>query len=98
MAKVVFTVSYEISEPNRSQYLGLVNQLKPLLNNGGTSYGVYELDNKRNHFQEMYVYPTAEAYEAADDTENAQAEALIEQIYGLAKDRKVTYSTVNEVA
>lgn len=98
MAKVVFTVSYEISEPNRSQYLGLVNQLKPLLNTGGTLYSIYELDNKRNHFQEMYVYPSSEAYEASDDTENAQAEAIIEQIYALAKDRKVSYLTANEVA
>jgi hypothetical protein len=97
VAKVIFTVSYEIAEPNRSQYIGLVSQLKPLLNTGGTSYSVYEFDNKRNHFQEMYVYPSSEAYEAADDTENAQAEAIIEQIYALAKDRKVTYSTVNEV-
>jgi hypothetical protein len=97
VAKVIFTVSYEISEPNRSQYIGLVSQLKPLLSTGGTSYSVFEVENKRNHFQEMYVYPSAEASEAADDNENPQAEGLVEQIYALAKDRKVTYLTTVEV-
>ncbi|TAE31862.1 MAG: hypothetical protein EAZ92_02215 [Candidatus Kapaibacterium sp.] len=98
MAKVVFTVAYEIPEPQRGQYISLMSQLKPLLNTGGTVYSVYEMDNKRNHFQEMYIYPSSEAYEASDDAENAQAEELIEQIYALAKDRKVSYSTANEIA
>ncbi|MBD1209669.1 MAG: hypothetical protein H9535_14645 [Ignavibacteria bacterium] len=97
MAKVIFTVGYEIPESHRSQYIELVRQLKPLLSTNGTSYSVCELENKRNHFQEIYTYPNADAYEAADDTENAQAEVLIEQIYALAKDRKVTYSAAIEV-
>jgi hypothetical protein len=96
VARVIFTVAYEIPESHRGQYLALVGELKPLLSTNGITYSVYEMENKRNHFQEMYVYPTAESYEAADDTENAQAEVLIEQIYSLAKDRKVSYSTAVE--
>ena len=96
MSKVIFTVSYEIPDAQRTQYVELVSTLKPLLNSAGTSYSVYELESKRNHFQEVYIYPNAEAYEAADDIENAQAEGLIEQIYSLAKDRKVSYSAAIE--
>lgn len=98
MAKVMFTVSYEIPDAARSQYLGLVSQLRPLLNANGTAYSVYELENKRNYFQEVYIYPNEEAYEAADDAENAQADALIQQIYALAKDHKVNYSASIEAA
>jgi hypothetical protein len=96
VAKVIFTVAYEIPDSHRGQYLALVSELKPLLSTNGIAYSVYEIENKRNHFQEVYIYPTAEAYEAADDTENAEAEAFIEQIYALAKDHKVMYSTAIE--
>jgi hypothetical protein len=97
VAKVIFTVGYEIPESQRHRYLELARQLKPLLNVHGTSYTVCELENKRNNFQEVYVYPSAEAYEAADDIENAEAEALIEQIYELAKNRKISYSAAVEI-
>ncbi len=96
MAKVIFTVAYEIPESTRSQYLSLVSQLKPQLNANGTTYSVYEVEHKRNQFQEVYVYPNEEAYEAAEDVENPQADAIVEQIYALAKDHKVTYSTAIE--
>lgn len=97
MAKVLFTVAYEIPDSSRGHYLELVSQLKPLLNTNGTTYSVYEVEHKRNFFQEVYIYPSAEAYEAAEDIENPQADTLIQQIYELAKEHKVTYSTVLEV-
>ncbi|MCS6809087.1 MAG: hypothetical protein RML40_10340 [Bacteroidota bacterium] len=97
MARVIFTVSYEIPEQHRSEYLELVRHLKPLLNANGTTYTVCELENKRNHFQEIYTYPSKESYEASDDTENAQAEDIIEKIYSMAKDHKVSYTTAIEV-
>jgi len=97
VAKVIFTVGYEIPESHRAQYLELVRHLKPHLNTNGNSYCVCELENKRNHFHEVYTYPSKEAFEAADDAENAQAESIIEQIYDLAKDRKVSYTTAIEI-
>jgi hypothetical protein len=94
----MFTVAYEIHESAREQYLSLVGALKPLLNANGVTYSVYEVENKRNHFQEVYVYPDVAAYEAADDSENPQADALVEQIYSLTKDHRVSYSTAMEAA
>jgi hypothetical protein len=92
----MFTVAYEVPDAARSQYLSLIASLKPLLNTNGVAYSVYEVENKRNHFQEVYIYPNEAAYEAADDAENAQADALVEQIYDLAKDHKVSYGTAME--
>jgi hypothetical protein len=98
VAKVMFTVSYEIPEAARAQYLALIAQLKPLLNSNGTAYNVYEIEHKKNQFQEVYIYPNEDAYEAADDAENPQADALVEQIYALARDHKVSYSAAIEAA
>jgi len=96
VAKVMFSVAYEIPESARAQYLNLVAQLKPLLNTHGTVYSVYQIEHKHNHFQEVYIYPSEDAYEAAEDAENPQADSLVQQIYALAKDHKVTYSTIIE--
>jgi hypothetical protein len=66
------------------------------LNTHGTVYSVYQIEHKHNHFQEVYIYPSEDAYEAAEDAENPQADSLVQQIYALAKDHKVTYSTIIE--
>lgn len=97
MAKVLFTATYNVPETNRSNYLELVAQLKSLLNTNGISYSIYEIDKQRNHFQEVYVYPSVESYEASDDNENSEVEAILEKIYGLATGGKISYFTAHEV-
>ncbi len=95
MARVQFIISYEIAEQDRHKYLQLVNEVLPILNTNGTTYSVFEDDIRKNYFSEVYIYPSEEAFEAADD---AETPSQIEAMMGLAKDHKVTYQTLKQVA
>jgi hypothetical protein len=95
MARVQFIISYEIAEQDRNQYMQLVNEVLPLLNANGTVYTVFEDSAKKNFFAEVYLYPSEEAFEAADD---AETPAQIEAMMALAKDHKVKYQTMKQIA
>ncbi len=97
MSRVLFTVSYEIPEGNRAKYLELVSKLKDILNTDGISYSVFELEKGHNQFQEVYIYPSEEAYDASDDADNAEADDLIQQIYSMVKDKKAQYVRATEI-
>ena len=57
MAKVIFSVQYEINPNKREDYLTVVRELKNLLKAEGLeSYNVYEVKSKANHFQELFTF------------------------------------------
>ncbi len=96
MAKVLFRVSYTIPDGKRPEYLTSINAVKDFYAGSGITFDVFESKGKRNHFQEVYVYASEEAYEASDDPETtAPISGAIEKIYGLAKD--VVYDVSIEV-
>lgn len=96
MAKVFFSVSYSIADGKRGDYLNAVSNVRDFYSNSDVSFSLFEVKGKHNHFQEVYVFPSAEAYEASDDPEvTAPISASLEKIYSLAKD--VRYDVANEV-
>ncbi|MBN9399323.1 MAG: hypothetical protein J0I17_04015 ['Candidatus Kapabacteria' thiocyanatum] len=96
MAKVQFRVSYSIPDGKRPEYLASVQKLKQFYAGNGAQYAVYESKNKHNHFQEVYIYPSQEAYDQSDDPASiSEISGAIERIYALAQD--VSYDVSFEV-
>lgn len=96
MPRVLFRVTYLIPDGKRSEYLSLVGKLRKHYASNGIDYAVYEDKGKHNHFQEVYVYPSMEAYEASDDPSTlTDVSETIDAVYAMAS--KVEYDVAKEV-
>lgn len=97
MPRVQFRISYSIPDGKRAEYLALIEKLKAHYAQGEAAYAVYEDQGRHNHFQEVFVYASAEAYDASDDPELTKPVAdVIDAVYALARD--VQYSVSTEIA
>ncbi len=99
MAKVLFSIQYEILPEKRDEYLKVIRELKNLLKADGLeSYNVYEVKGKSNNFQELYVFASPEAYEAFDDDTNERMNILIDKIGEMSVDKSTKYTTLVQLA
>jgi hypothetical protein len=97
MPKVQFRVSYSIPDGKRNEYVNAVETIRAFYATTDVQYNVYEVKNKHNHFEEVYVYQSLDAYEASDDPQSTQEIALhLDKIYSLAKN--VEYGVALELA
>jgi len=98
MAKVIFSIQYEINSAKRDEYFGVVKELKNLLKADGLeNYSVFEVKGKTNHFQELYTFNSIEAYEAFDDDQNERINILINKLSDLTTDNSTRYTTLLEI-
>jgi hypothetical protein len=98
MAKVIFTIQYEVTPEKRSDYFSVVKELKNLLKADGLeNYSVYEVKGKTNHFQELYTFSSVEAYEAFDDDQSERINILINKLNDLTTGNTTKYTTLLEV-
>ncbi|MGE5432826.1 MAG: antibiotic biosynthesis monooxygenase [Syntrophomonadaceae bacterium] len=98
MAKVIFSIQYEVIPTKRDEYLNIMRELKTLVSsNGLLSYSVYEKKNKANSFEEVYTFESDEAYEAFDDNQNERIDILMSKLSDLIKDNSTKYTTMYEV-
>ncbi|GMV53766.1 MAG: hypothetical protein D8M52_08400 [Chlorobi bacterium] len=96
MSRVLFRVSYTIPDGKRSEYLMLVRKLHSFYAANAVDYSVFEDNTKHNHFQETYIYPSIEAYEASDDPDNTREIAdVLDAVYSMADN--VVYNVAKEV-
>jgi quinol monooxygenase YgiN len=96
MSRVLFRVAYSIPDGKRQEYLALVSKLRQHYTANDVEYSLFEDHNKHNHFQEVCVYPSMEAYDASDDPENSKDIAdVLDSVYGMATN--ITYSVAREV-
>lgn len=99
MAKVLFSVQYEINPDKRDEYLKLIKELKNLVKADGLlDYSVYEQKNKRNHFEELFTFASDEAYDNFEDEQSERINILISSISNLAKENSTKYSTLYELS
>ncbi|MBM4178525.1 MAG: hypothetical protein FJ211_04240 [Ignavibacteria bacterium] len=97
MARIHFSVSYSIADGKRGEYLQAIANVRAFYENSDINFSLFEVKGKHNHFQEIYVYPSPESYEASDDPETtAPISASLEKIYSLAN--SVRYEVSNEIA
>lgn len=99
MAKVIFSIQYEINSNKKEEYFGVVKELKNLLKAEGLeNYSVYEVKGKPNHFQEIYTFSSSEAFEQFDDNENERLNILITKLNDLTTENSTKYTTLHEVS
>ncbi len=97
MAKVIFSIQYEINDEKRNEYISTAKELKTLLKAEGLeNYSIYEVKGKKNHFQEVYIFNTEEAYENFDDNQNERINILINKISEMTIDNSSRYTTLIE--
>jgi|SRR3972149_3267545 len=98
MSKVLLSIRYEIETSKRDEYLSVIKELKNILKSDGLeSYSVYEIKGKPNHFEEIYIYNSVQAYEDADDSENERINILISKISEMTTGNSTKYNTMYEV-
>lgn len=98
MGKVIFSIKYGIQPEKRSEYLGVIRELKSLVKADGLeSYSVYEEKNKQNNFSEVYIFNSEEAYEKFDDIENERIDILMSKLSDMIMQQTTHYSTMFEV-
>jgi quinol monooxygenase YgiN len=98
MSKVIFSVQYEINSKKRDDYLAVVRELKNLLKAEGLeNYSVFEINNKPNHFHEMFTFSSFESYEQFEDGQNERINILINKINDFAHGHSARYTLLNEV-
>ena len=99
MAKVIFSVQYEISSNKKEEYLGVVKELKNLLKADGLeNYSVYEVKGKLNNYQEIYTFSSGEAFDQFDDNQNERLNILINKLNDLTSENSIKYTTLYEIS
>jgi quinol monooxygenase YgiN len=98
MAKVIFSIQYDIYPAKRGEYVNIVKELKNLVSAEGLeSYSVYEKKNKENSFEEVYVFTSEEAYEKFEDSQNERIDILLTKLSDLTKENSTKYVTMSEL-
>lgn len=98
MAKVIFSISYEILPEKRTDYMDVVRELKHLVKAEGLiSYSVYEKKNHKNSFEEIYTFSNFEAYENFEDSQNERIDILMDKLSDMIKQQSTNYTTLIEL-
>jgi hypothetical protein len=81
MAKVLFTISYEIKPIKRDEYLSLASEMKNhFVNILGKEYDVFEQKGKKNVFSEVFTSNSIEEYDDLEDASDEKIQELISKL------------------
>ncbi len=98
MGKVIFSVQYEIQNENLIEYYSSIRELKSLIAAEGLiEYAVFEVKGKQNHFGELFIFNSMEAYEKYEDGENERVNILLSKVENLKVHGSTKYTTLNEL-
>ncbi|MBI1807248.1 MAG: hypothetical protein HYR76_09385 [Ignavibacteria bacterium] len=97
MAKVIFTISYDVNPEKREDYLALTQAMKEhFAQSNGKEYSIYEHKGKKNSFSEVFVFKSMEEYDQLEDQDERMAQ-LVQQLETLLVDGKMRYTTLIEL-
>lgn len=98
MAKVIFTIQYEVKPAKKDEYLSIMRELKSLVSYEGLlNYSVYEVKGKEPTFEESYIFESEEAYENFDDSQNERINILMDKLSDIIIKNTTKYSTKTSV-
>ena len=97
MPRVLFTISYGIKPELREQYLEFVSDMKRHFAGLGTDYTVYETRGKKNQFAEVFMTKSIEEFDALEDNQDDQTQALVAQLERFLDAEGMKYTTLIEV-
>lgn len=99
MAKVIFSIQYEINPARKEEYLDIIREFKNLLKSDGLEkYEVYEVKGKANTYQELYDFVSKEAFEAFDDDQSERLGILINKLSDITVENSTKYTTLYELS
>lgn len=97
MAKVIFTISYEVNPEKRDEFLALSQAMKSHVSKtNGKEYSIFEQKGKKNSFSEVFVFNSMDEYNQLDD-QDEQMNELVQKLEGLLVDGKMKYTTLIEI-
>jgi L-rhamnose mutarotase len=97
MAKVIFTITYEVHPAARLAYLSLVEEMKNYFQNvQKKNYSVYETKGKKNTFTEIFFCEREEEYETLEDAMDEHWQELLRRVQEYILDGKTQYTTYRE--
>lgn len=97
MAKVIFTISYEVNPEKRDEFLALSQTMKAHVSKtNGKEYSIFEQKGKKNNFSEVFVFNSMDEYNQLDD-QDEQMNELVQKLEGLLVDGKMKYTTLIEI-
>jgi quinol monooxygenase YgiN len=98
MSKVIFSIRYNVFPDKREEYLDVVRELKNIVKADGLeNYSVFELKNKPNNFEEIYIFKNKESYENFEDNTDERIDILMTKLSDLIKEQSTQYTTLFEV-
>lgn len=98
MAKVLFTVSYEIDPAKFNDFMFIVKELKSIISAEGLEdYSVYQLKGKKNMYQEVYTFSSEEAFNEYDDESNERVSILMGKLSDILVNQSSKYSTLKQL-
>jgi quinol monooxygenase YgiN len=98
MSKVIFSIRYNIFPERRAEYLDIVRELKNIVKAEGLeTYSVFELKNKANSFEEIYIFKDKESYESFEDNTDERVDLLMTKLSDMIKEQSTQYTTLFEV-
>ena len=99
MARVIFTISYDINPEKREEYIAFSKAMKEhLAGSKGKNYTVYEQKGKKNSFAEVFICNSMEEFDQLEDDQDEKTQELVNQLEGLRSNGKMKYTTLVEIA
>ena len=97
MAKVIFTISYDVNPEKRDEYLTLMQEMKQHFTaSNGKEYSVYVQKGKKNSFSEVFVFGSMEEYDQLEDQDERMSD-FVRRLEALLVDGKMHYTTLIEL-
>jgi hypothetical protein len=98
MAKVMFTISYEIKPDMREAYVALSKAMKEhLATSKGKDYKIYEQKGRKNSFSEVFICNSMEEFDRLEDDHDEKTEELVQQLETMLAGGKMKYTTLIEL-
>ena len=98
MGKTLFTIKYDVIPEKREVYLDVARELKELMKAEGLeAYSVFEQKNKKNRFEEVYLFSSKEAFEEFDEDPNERIDMLMNKLSELIVQHSTHYDVMYEV-
>ncbi len=98
MAKIIFSIKYDIFSEKRNEYLSVIRELKNIIKiEGMENYSAYQVKGKQNRFKEIYIYSNEKAWEEADDSQDERVDILMNKLSDMIIEKSTNYETLIEI-
>jgi len=96
MPKAMLTISYGIKPESREQYIALSREMKAhFVTKRKKNYGVFEAENRKNQFMEVFITESLEELEMFDEGDEI-SEGFMSRLSKLVDAKGIKFNTMVE--